>query len=187
MKIIKKIKLKTVEERLGKELKKNTISLGWDVAVRSTGISLIRTTEDFIVIESLDKITVPKDIIDKDALDLFIEQLDNYKEKIIQKYKIDVTVIEDCFFGKNVKTLKALARHSVLVYDRFKRISRMIDFEYPRQARKKVGFNSGKLKGIPLKKEIIKFINNIFGLELKMKDNDLSDSLVLSLVGLVKL
>lgn len=187
MKIIKKIKLKTVEERLGKELKKNTISLGWDVAVHSTGIALIRTSENFLIIENLDKITTPKAVKDKDALDLFIDQLDNYKEKIIQKYKIDVTVIEDCFFGKSVVTLKALARHSVLVYDRFKRISRMIDFEYPKQARKKVGFNSGKLKGHQLKKEIVKFINEIFGLELKMKDNDLSDSLVLSLVGLVKL
>ena len=62
----------------------------------------------------------------QDALDLFTDQLDNYKREVSQRYKLDIGMIEDCFFGSNVNTLKALARHSVLVYDRFKRISRKI-------------------------------------------------------------
>lgn len=196
MKIIKKIKLKTVEERLGKELKKNTISLGVDPSVHSTGLALIRTTEDYLIIDHFEKLTIPKEVKGEDAIDLFTEQMDNYKNKLSQKYKIDITIVEDCFLqispkiggkmGFFVTTLKALRAHGILSYDRLKRVSRVTKFKYPKSARKIVGFNSGKLKGTLLKKEIIKFINLIFDLELKMKENDIADALMLASVGLIK-
>ena len=186
MKLIKKIKIKTVETFLGITLKSNIISIGWDVSMRSTGIAVIRTTDSYLIIEILDKIIISKNVEDKDALDLFIDQVDSFAKKISQIYKIDYNIIEDCFYGNNVRTLKALARHSALVYDRFRRLSRIQYFLLPTVARSRIKFkkSSKKIKGHALKKEVIEYINVAIGLKLKSKDNDICDSIVLALAGL---
>jgi len=188
MKHLKKIKKETVEDFLEVQLKPNIISIGVDVSVHSTGISIVRTTDNYVVIEQTFKIITPKNISQPDALDLFTDQLDNYKRDISQKYKIDVSIIEDCFFGKNVNTLKALARHSVLVYDRFKRITNRQEFLLPSPARSRIKFkkSSKKIKGHALKKEIVEYINNALDLKLKVKDTDIADAIVLALAGLVE-
>jgi len=188
MKYLKKINKEFVEDFLEVELKPNIISIGWDVSMRSTGIAVIRTTDSYLTVEILDKIQIPKSVNDKDALDLFIDQVDSFAKKISQTYKIDYNVIEDCFFGNNVKTLKALARHSALVYDRFRGLSRIQYFILPTTARSKVKFkkSSKEIKGQALKKEIIDYINNALSLTLTAKDTDLSDALVLALAGLTE-
>ena len=124
MQVIKKIKLQTVCDFLEIDLMKNTIAIGWDVSMHSTGIAIIRTTNNYLVLEQIEKIQIPKDIQNLDAMDLFIEQLNRFADKVSQKFKIDINIIEDCFFSKCARTLKSLARHSVLVYDRFRGISR---------------------------------------------------------------
>ena len=186
MKYLKKIKIDRVEAFLGINLKPNTISIGWDVSVHSTGIAIIRTTDNYLILEQIEKIQIPKNIQDLDAMDLFIEQLNNFTNKISQKFKIDINIIEDCFFSKCVRTLKSLARHSVLVYDRFRGISRKSKFLLPTSARSKVNFkkSSKKIKGHALKKEIVEYINNALDLKLKMKDQDIADACVLALAGL---
>ena len=186
MKYLKKIKLQTVEDFLEVKLAPNKIVIGWDVSMRSTGIAVIRTSASYLTVEILDKILIPKSVNDKDALDLFIDQVDNFARKISQTYKIDYNVIEDCFFGSNVRTLKALARHSALVYDRFRGLSRIQYFILPTKARNLVNFkkSSKQIKGQALKKEIVEYINNTLGLELKMKDQDIADACVLALAGL---
>ena len=183
----KKINLKKVEKNLGLKLNSNTISIGFDVSVHSKGIALIKTTEKSLIIEKIDKIVTPKNIAQLSALDAFISQLDNFKDKVIQKYKLNVSIIEDCFMGQNVNTLKALARHSALVYDRFKRISDNVELLLPTQARKIIGFKKSdkKIKGSALKREIIEFVNNILNTEYKPKDNDIVDALILALAGLI--
>lgn len=182
-----RIKLETVEALLGISLYENMVSMGFDTSVHSTGIAIIRTTADSLILDTIHKITIPKEVIGNDALDLFIEQLDSFKEKVSRTYKVDVAIIEDCFFGKNVNTLKALARHGILVYDRFKRIAKESKFVMPKDARSRINFkkSSPKIKGHQLKKEIIEYINNILDLELKVKDNDIADAIVLALAGLV--
>ena len=79
-----------------------------------------------------------------------------------------------------------MARHSVLVYDKFKGLARKQKFLLPTSARNKVNFkkSSKKIKGHLLKKEIVEYINEALGLELKMKDQDISDACVLALAGL---
>ena len=134
--------------------------------MRSTGIAVIRTSSSYLTVEILDKILIPKSVKDKDALDLFIDQVDTFARKISQMFKIDYNVIEDCFFGSNVRTLKALARHSALVYDRFRGLSRIQYFILPTTERSKIKFqkSSKKIKGHSLKKEIIEYINNALNL-----------------------
>ena len=185
-KYIKKIKIGTVETFLGISLKSNYISLGIDVSVHSTGIALLRTTDTYLIVEEVKILTVPKNVQQIDAIDLFTAQLDKFTNHISQKCKLNITIIEDCFFGQNVKVLKALTRHAVLCYDRFKPISNEIKFILPTQARKAVNFiKSGKgIKGPRLKKEIIGYINNALDIKLNNKEHDIADGIVLSLCGL---
>ena len=185
MKYIKKINLKKVEEFLEVKLQNNLISIGFDVSVHSTGIAIIRTTDEYLILEKVERIITPKNIEILSSLDSFISQLDNFKNNTIQKYKINITIIEDCFFGKNVVTLKALARHSALVYDRFRRVSDKLELLMPNVARKKVNFKKSKsAKGEQLKKEIINYVNK--ALEIDIKNSDESDSVVLALAGLLQ-
>jgi len=186
MKYLKKIRIDRVEAFLGIKLKPNIISIGWDVSVRSTGIAVIRTTDTYLIVDKTHKITIPKNVAQIDALDLFINQLNEFAREISKTYKIDINIIEDCYFGTNVNTLKALARHSVLVYDKFKGLTRKQLFLLPTSARNKVNFkkSSKKIKGHALKKEIVEYINNALDLKLKMKDQDISDACVLVLAGL---
>lgn len=189
MKYLKKIKKETVEEFLEVTLSPNKIAIGFDVSMHSTGIAIIRTTETYVIVEEVSKITTPKKVIALDSLDLFIEQLNNFALRISRTFKVDISVIEDCFFGQCVRTLKALARHSVLVYDRFKGISRKSVFMLPTSARSKVNFkkSSKKIKGVHLKKEIVNYINKALDIKLKeTKDQDIADALVLALAGLIE-
>lgn len=189
---IKKIKLATVQAELEKDLAINKIAIGFDVAQYNTGIAIIKTTEDFLFLEHTCKITVPK--LPKfatikqwlDNIDLFTVQLNELKTDIVKKYKLDYTIIEDCFMGNNVKTLKSLARHSILVYDRFKGISKYITLRLPNQARNLVNFKKSNkaIKGTALKKEIMNYVSNALSTEIK--DNDVGDACVLALSGLVE-
>jgi len=186
-KYYKKIKKETVETFLGIELKSNTISIGFDVSVHSTGIAIIKTTDNYVTIDEICKITIPKNVKGTDAMDLFIEQLNKFTQRISQTYKLDISIIEDCFMGNNVFTLKALARQSVLVYDRFRGISRHQELMLPTVARSRINFKKSdkKIKGQALKKEIVEYINTALDIELKKtKEQDIADALVLALAGL---
>ena len=191
-KYIKKIALTTVESFLDKKLKRNKISIGADTATYHTAFAILRTTDTYLIIEELNKIEVPK--LAKTStvksllnnVDLFCEQLDSLKNKLAQQYKFDYTQIEDCFYSMSVKTTKMLAYNSILTYDRIKRISDNTTLIMPNTARSLIGFKkSKKASGQQLKKELVEFINNALGLELKVKDNDKADATVLSLTGLI--
>ena len=185
-KLTKKIKLATVETYLNKNLAPNESIIGVDVSMHSTGLAIIRTTDSYLILDYLHKIEVPKNIDILKATDIFLEQLDSYKKEIVSELSINKLVIEDCFFGNNVKTLKALARHGILVYERFRNIANNSSFQLPTQARNLINFKkSGKsIKGTKLKKEIMTYINN--ALDIDIKDNDIADAIVLALSGLVK-
>ena len=181
---MKRINLKKIQKNLGLTLKKNTVAVGYDVCMHSTGIAVLRTTDNSLIIEKLQKITVPKNNKLLDCVDLFLSQLDEFKHEISKKYKIDISVIEDCFFGRNINTLKSLARFSILLYVMLKDITKKTLFVLPTTARKEIGFKKSekKIKGHALKKEIMTFISNI--IEQEIKDHDLADALMLAFVGL---
>ncbi len=189
---IKKIKLSYIEGWINKRLKRNVISIGFDVATYSTGVAILRTTDSYLIVEQVHIIKVPK--LPKNAttkqmlnnVNLFLSQLDALKQEISKKYFLNINRIEDCFMLKNVKSLKALARYGILAYDRFKNISKDIDLIMPLSARSKVGFKKSQVgvSGIKLKKEIMNYINGLLG--TKIKEHDISDAIVLALGGLIK-
>jgi len=183
---IKKIGKISVEKALGVYLNSDLICMGIDVAQHNTGIAIIRITKSHVILDSIYKVTVPKKTEIMNTIDLFIDQVERIKSEISQKYKIDVTMIEDCFFLKNVNTLKCLARFSAIAYDRFRGLSKESHFILPTSARSKVNFkkSSKEIKGDYLKKEIIDYVNKALG--IKITDTDEADAIVLALAGLSK-
>ena len=181
-----KLYLKNIEEFFKVKITKDCVVLGADVSMYSTGLALIRTADKYLFIEKLDVIKVPHNSDNfLESVDSFLEQLDQIKRNIISKYTINRVIIEDCFFGSNVKTLKALSRFGILVYERFRGCSNECHFELPTSARRAINFKktNKKAKGQALKKEIINYINVGFQLDLKSKDTDKADALVLALGG----
>ena len=185
-KYIQKINLNLVEKQLQCKLLHNIVVIGFDVAGHETGIVILRTTNTYLIVEKFHKLSIPSKIKEIDDIDLFTEQLDSFKNKMSRQYKFDKTIIENCFLKWNVGTLKLLARCGILVYDRFKSISRNAYFIMPVSARSIINFKKShkKIKGSALKKEIIQYINK--SLQLQITDDNIADAIVLALSGLIK-
>ena len=183
---IKKIKIISVMAELEVDLAVNKAVVAFDTAEHSTGIAIITTTNDYLILQSVHKIIVPKKIVQLEAIDLFTDQLDDFKRTVNQIYKFDKTIIENCYVRFNPQTAIWLARFGIIVYDRFKRISKKSELIQPNKARKKINFkkSSKEIKGTLLKKEIREYINN--ALQTTIDDFDIADACVLALAGLVE-
>ncbi len=150
MKPIKKIKTTTVETFLDIELTPNKTVLGVDVSMHSTGLALIRTTETYLVIEKLDVIKVPKKVKSfLSSADSFLEQLDQIKREIISYINLTKVVIEDCFFGSNVKTLNHWLDLVFLYMSGSEDALKKAISNYPQQQEEKLNLKSTdkKIKG----------------------------------------
>lgn len=182
---LKKIKISTVENKLNEPLIRGMIVIGFDVSMYKTGIAILKTSNDYLTLERVKVVTVPKGEL-LDAVNLFLTQVKDFKNEVAQKYKIDLSIIEDCFFSKNVKTLKYLARFGILIYDKFRDITEATKFVMPRQARAKIHFvkSNKKVKGKKLKKEITDYVNYL--LETKIENEHIADGIVLALCGLIQ-
>lgn len=180
-----KIKISEVEDYLDKNIKRNHISLGFDVSVHSTGAVIVRTKNEYLILEVVTKLITPNTAKNAKAQDIYTEQLDDYRNKVSQKFSLNTVIIEDCFYGKNVDTLKALARCSGLARDRFKNLADRCEYMYPKTIRKEINCNTHKLKGYQLKKYIVTYINEALSLKLKAKDNDIADAIACALAGLI--
>ena len=192
MSYIKKIKKSTVESFLGTHLVPNIICIGADTAMYHTAFAIIRTTDAYIILESLDKIEVPKlgkKMTTEQVLnnvDLYTEQLDDLKNKWSKLYKFDFVDIEDCFYQFSVKTTKTLAYNGILTYDRLKRISKKATLTMPNSARAKINYKKPqkKMTKTELKNSIIEYVN--MALDTKITNQDEADSIVLALAGCVE-
>jgi len=180
----KSVKLERISTLTGSALLKNTTVLGSDTSVHSTGLAVVRSTEDSVIVDLTHIIQVPKDAQDLDAINIFADQLEDFKRSVIGKHKIDKLIIEDTFFSQNVNVLKKLTRHGVLVYDRFRSVVKSAELMMPTSARNRIGFKASipKLPSPKLKKEIMKYIGDLLNIEVTQ--NDIGDALVLALAGL---
>lgn len=198
-----KLSINLIEKKLNKKIRKDTVSIGFDVAEHYTGICVLKTNTNELIIESLQKITTnPKeDIINR--MEYFINALEKFKQDLHYK-EFRIVVIEDCWFGMNVNTLKSLARFSTLIYVAFRKNCDYKFFILPNSARSQIGFNKndqiakgnvkvgiiskGKNKGKPKKIDIKLLVQDYLKTEfgLIIKDLDEVDGFVLSLAGLLK-
>ena len=186
--MIKKLYIKNITDKVDIQIIPNLLSIGFDIAEHLSGITIIRTTDKYLFIEQIQTIIVPKKIQGLNAIDLFTEQLEDFKRQVSTKYKFDIGIIEDSFLKFNVATLKTLAKFGVLVYDRFKNLVNKIEFKYPTSVRSKVKFKKSntKIKGKYLKNEIVDYVNNLFELKLTYEDHDKADSTLIAFSGVIK-
>lgn len=169
------LKVKDVEESLGKSLENNIISIGVDTASRA-GICTAWVDNDILNLET--------EFVHIDSTDLYFKynqliksfrSLLNIKDP--KKYRL---VIEDTFFGKNVNVLKMISRLGMIVYIcGFDAGIEDITFIYPTSSRKVLGIK-GTLKKADVHKELSKKLNHEFD------DEDIADAVVLALTGLIQ-
>jgi len=164
---------KTLEQRLHLKLRKDdTVSLGLDCATR-TGWCVAKTIGKYVE-------------FDYGFIDLTILEHDLRYERFIDaisslvQSRIDLVVVEDCFFGHNVHTLKLLARLGVVAFTLAYQRHIPRTFLSAAQARKRLGF-----KGTEKKKLVQQaFLSRM---EITLDDNDIVDAMILSLCGLTNL
>lgn len=185
--LYKKFLIIDIEERLNRVIRKNITVIGVDIAKKNTGICVIKTTNTYLHISYFDKIIVKmkgKEV--HPCLDAFIEEFELFKARVFSKHKkFDVLIIEDCWLGKNVWTLKMLSKYEVLFYVGFKEYA--VDIPDPRQARSaraRVGFKKNKESKLDIKRQVQAWIQENFNLDII--DADHSDAFILALSGLTE-
>jgi len=199
-----KLLIKDIEKKLNKRIRKNSISIGFDVAEHYTGICILKSDEKNVVIEDLQKIeTNPKDDI-KNRMSYFIGALEKFKQQLTKYKEYKIIEIEDSWFGRNVNTLKSLTRFATLIWMAFYKECDYLEFIMPISARSQIGFNKnkqlkkteiklekftrgkneGKVKKVDIKKLVMEYLKQAFNVDIK--DNDEADGFVLALCGLLK-
>lgn len=197
-----KLNIKNVESKLDRNIRRDAMSFGFDVAERSTGICVLTTNDKDIEVFLTDKIeTNPKDDMCH-RLDYFVMALDKFKQKLPIKKEWRINVIEQPFLGLNPYGYEALARFSTAVYLNFKKDVDYQVFLGANSARAKIGFNlnkeiekqcikpskiskgknKGKDKKIDNKLVIAGYLKRVF--DINFSEHDIADAFVLALAGL---
>jgi len=174
-----KIGITELEAKLGYKIKKNTQSIGLDIAER-TGVCVV-TTDDKIAEFDWYYVEFDKSNIATVYKEMYREFLHIIQEN---KNKDNIVIIEDTFlmqFGKFVQAdvFKKLTRFGTLALAVC--FDRDIKYEFilakTSRARLKIKMITGKPK-----ESVAKYLKETFNIELD--DNDISDSVVLSMLGI---
>lgn len=166
------LNINELQEKIQKPIKRNYRSLGLDIASR-TGFAIIKTDKK--------NLTLDYGFIDvnaKDHLVKFDEYIEQFKTLIKPNYKV---IIEDCFLGfGNALGMKLLAKLEGIAYAvcRFNEVKERPEFYMASSARKLVG-----CKGNVKKPEVHQWIKDT--LNINLKDEDASDAVILSFVGVI--
>jgi len=196
--------IKKIEKKLKKQIIRNTISIGFDVAEAFTGICILKADAKQVSIEHLQVIETSNKVDHFTRADHYVAALEKFKQTL-EKYKGNkILIIERCFFGRNVETLIHLAHFGILTYIILKKEFDTYYYFGATTARSIIGFNQrrqealgnlkphvitrgkneGKTKKIDCKSLVHDYLKTDFGLEFKSKDE--ADAFVLALAGLLK-
>lgn len=190
--MVKKISIALIEQICKHGVKKNAVSIGVDVAQYNTGICFLTTDSKNIYIQEYKKITLKKqkDVTLYEHIDEFLKQAIEIRTGLLEaewfKGKTPVYLaIEDCWFGRNVWTLKVLARFFLLIYLVFRKTAtEVLPPIQPVTGRKKIQFVNNKKIKDNVKLQLKDYLYASFG--LKFDDDDLADAFVLALYGVLK-
>jgi Holliday junction resolvasome RuvABC endonuclease subunit len=186
------LKIKSLEKKLGFNLKRNAYVIGVDTA-SVTGLCIMETNNQSIKVNtSTFKLPVVKktdELSDKivEKLEFMLRAIRDFKKNEFANKKASNTilVLENSFMGVNVVTFGVLRMLCGLIFAELFDNFETIKIIFPMSARKNVGFKSQLKKGVKReekKKEIINWVNNIFGSNLT-NDNE-TDAIILALNGL---
>lgn len=198
-KIKKSIKKKSIQwsltidelsDILDLEIKKNFISLGFDVAEKVSGVVILRTDDKNVYLDINTIVEIKKagkGNLHNNILE-FNSKLKTLLDEFTVKYKLNKeakrVIIEDCWFGQSVWTTKVLSKFATVVFLVFKDWTNNIpDPIQPRSARSKVGFVKDKESKLKIKEQIQNWIEDKF--ELTLEDDNEADAFILALCGLI--
>ena len=166
-----KIQTKKIEKIFGKKVIPFISVIGIDIATR-TGWCRITTDPK--------KITLDYSFINISTANKYFKY--NQYIEIFSKilHRGDIVIIEESFYGRNVKTFQLLSRLSAFAYTiaQLKGISAK-RFLLATTARKELGFK-GNLKKEIIQKQFLK------KLKIKIDDEDIIDAMILSLTGILE-
>jgi len=185
-------KIKDIEKRLGFKLRRNTYCIGVDTA-SITGLAILETDKKSLKVKtSIFKLPVVKktdELSDKfvEKLEFMLRSIRDFKQKEFgcKKANKTILVLENSFLGCNPVTFGLLRMLCGIIFAELFDNFEDIKIIFPMSARKQVGFKSQLKRGTKReekKKELIDFINNIFGTE--EKDDNIVDALILALNGI---
>lgn len=207
------VDLEELSDAIGKEIRKDCIVLGLDVAQKRTGVCLLRTTRNKLYIEDLYTVDIKgtsKNNVHKKLVEYakkLIKLREELKGKKLPETYSKILVLEDCWFGRSVWVTKTLARFETVAFLMLRKWADEVpDPIQPVAARKLVGFEQdrgefkydsyktkkGKTrrkrvwirKPLGVKDQIKNFISDVIGLDVE--DDNLADGIVLALVGVIK-
>jgi hypothetical protein len=185
-------KIKDIEKRLNFKLNRNSYCIGVDTA-STTGLAMLETDNKTLTIKtSIFKLPVVKktdELSDKfvEKLEFMLRSIRDFKKKEFgcKKASKTILVLENSFLGCNPVTFGLLRMLCGIIFAELFDYFEEIKIIFPMSARKNIGFKSQLKRGTKReekKKELIDFINNIFGTE--EKDDNIVDALILALNGL---
>lgn len=183
-----KFEIEAISDSIGAEIKRDCFCLGVDVAQNKTGLCLLRADDKYVYIEYLDVISLNKGKHTlHEMVDLYIEDALKKRteiEKLTKAKQEKLLIIEDCWFGFSVWTVKILAKFAVVVYLVFRKwATHTPDPMQAKTARKRIGFTQDKASKVPTKKQVHEYLED--ELDVVIKDPDQADAFVLALAGLV--
>ena len=170
-----KMKIKQLEAILGKKIKRNTKVLGIDIATK-TGFCIAKANTVNVIFD-YNFVT----FTNNDEFDRYQQIAKTFIEIIDKDFEV---VIEDTFLGFNPKTFKLLSRFGGIVCGICETKGVVgYTFKMPSSLRAGVGIKMGKVKKGEAKKAVRKWL--IDNLDLDVENDDIADSVVISLYGLI--
>ena len=204
IKKMKNLNIENIENKLNKQIRRNAISVGIDVAERYTGICILKSNDKKLYIEHLQVIETSQKEDHFHRADHFVSSLEKFKQ-ILKKYKdYKIMVIERCFYKSNPKTLIHLAHFGIIAYIILKNSFDTYYYMGATTARSIIGFNQkrqenlgnikpkiitrgknkGKPKKIKCKSLVHDYLRTDFNVDIKNEDE--ADGFVLALAGLLQ-
>ena len=210
---MKSLDISCIEKELKKKIRRNSISIGIDVAERYTGVCILKSNNKKISIEDLQVIETSQKEDHFNRADHYVASLEKLKQQIERYKDYKILVIERCHYEKNANTLIHLAHFGIITYILLKKdfdtyyylgattARSLIGFNQKRQAqygtikadvykrdtkdrKGKIKHRKGEKKKIKCKALVHNYLETDFGLTFKSEDE--ADGFVLALAGLLK-
>lgn len=201
---MKTLNIETIEKKLNKQIRRNAISIGIDVAERYTGICILKSNTKTVSIDHLQVIETSRKEDHFNRADHFVASLEKFRQGL-NKYKgYKILVIERCYYGRNAETLIHLAHFGIITYIILKKEFDTYYYIGATTARSIIGFNQksqeklgnikpkiitrgknkGKPKKIKCKALVHDYLRTDFNVDIKNEDE--ADGFVLAFAGLLQ-
>lgn len=136
-----KLDIKEIEQKTGKQVRHNAVSVGFDTAPAFSGICILKSDTKTVTVEHTQVIATTSKDDHFHRADHYTDSLEKFKQ-ILEKYSgHKIMTIERCFYSCNAQVLIQLAQFGILTYDRLKKIFDAHFYYGVSTVRSMIGFN----------------------------------------------